>query len=65
VVTDKGTTIRTQLSQVSEYSRNTKGTKIIKLRDGEIIKSKTIVKGQREVDLEIERTREMELKLND
>jgi DNA gyrase subunit A len=65
VVTDKGTTIRTELSQVSEYSRNTKGTKIIKLRDGEFIKSKTIVKGQKEIDTEIEKTRELELKLND
>jgi DNA gyrase subunit A len=65
VVTDKGTTIRTQLSQISEYSRNTKGTKVIKLKDGETIVSKTIVKGQKEIDVEIEKTRELELKLND
>ena len=65
VVTDKGTTIRTDLSQVSEYSRNTKGMKIIKLRDGETIMSKTIVKGEREIDSEIERTREMEMHKND
>jgi DNA gyrase subunit A len=65
VVTDKGTTIRTQLSQVSEYSRNTKGTKIIKLRDGEKIVSKTIVKGEREIEEEIEKTREFEVRLND
>ena len=65
VVTDKGTTIRTELSQVSSYSRNTKGTTIIKLKDGEKIMSKTIVKGEEELELEIEMTREMEIKLND
>ena len=44
VVTDKGTTIRLNLGAVSIFSKNTKGVKLIKVRDGEKVISYSIVK---------------------
>ncbi len=62
VITDKGTIIRTNLSQVSQASRNTKGVTIVKLKEGETITSVSVVRSAEEIENEIqEKTKEITL----
>lgn len=53
LITDKGTVIRTSLSNVSKVSRNSKGVTIVKLKDGEKIASATIIKSEKEIEEKI------------
>lgn len=62
IITDAGTIIRTQLSQISSSSRNTKGVTIVKLREGESITSVSVVRSVEEIENEIlEKTKEVTL----
>ncbi len=61
LITDKGTTIRLPLDSVSELSRNTKGVRIINLKDNERIASAAVVKSDKEIEQEIEKTVEVRL----
>lgn len=64
IITDKGTVIRTQLSQISTFSRNAKGVTIVKLKDGESITSVSVVRSEEEIENEIlEKTREVSIEL--
>ncbi len=49
IVTNKGTVIRIPISQISTSGRDTKGVKIVKLKDKEFITSLTIIKGEKEI----------------
>ncbi len=64
IITDKGTVIRTELSQVSTFSRNAKGVTIVKLKEGEQIASISVVRSIEEIENEIiEKTKEITLEL--
>ncbi len=64
IITDKGTVIRTELSQVSKVSRNAKGVTIVKLREGESIASISVVRSIEDIENEIiEKTKEVSLEL--
>ncbi len=64
IITDKGTIIRTELSQVSTFSRNSKGVTIVKLKDGESISSISIVRSIDDIENEIdEKTIETKLEI--
>ncbi len=65
VITNKGTVIRTTISQISTVSRNAKGVTIVKLRDEESIASVSIIRSEAEIEHEIEeKTREISLDIN-
>ncbi len=64
IITDKGTLIRTELAQISIISRHTKGVSIVKLRPEEKIASTTIVRSEKEINEEIEKTKEIKLDLD-
>ncbi len=62
VITDKGTVIRMEMSQISTFSRNAKGVTIVKLREGESITSVSVVRSEEEIENEIiEKTKEITL----
>ncbi len=64
IITNKGTVIRTELSQISTFSRNSKGVTIVKLRDEESIASISVVRSAEEIENEIiEKTKEITLEL--
>ncbi len=64
IITNKGTVIRTELSQISTFSRNAKGVTIVKLKEGEEIASFSVVRSEEEIEKEIEeKTREVTLEL--
>lgn len=66
IITNKGTVIRTELSQISTFSRNSKGVTIVKLREGESIASFSIVRSEEEIEKEIiEKTKEVTLDISD
>ena len=54
VASDKGTVLRTNLSFISQVSRNTKGVRIIRPKDGEIIASVAAVESEEELTKEIQ-----------
>jgi len=56
IITTKGTTIRTTLNQVAQTGRNTKGVKVVKLRDGELISSVAIIQSEDSMIREIDET---------
>jgi DNA gyrase subunit A len=65
IITDKGTVIRTELSQISQFSRNSKGVTIVKLRDDEKITSTSVVRSLEEIEEEIiEKTKEIVLDIS-
>lgn len=65
IITDKGTIIRTELSQISQSSRNSKGVTIIKLKENEKITSTSIIRSIQEIEKEIvEKTQELFLDLS-
>jgi len=62
IITDKGTVIRTQISQISQFSRNSKGVTIVKIRPNEKIASAKVVRSSKEIENEIiEKTKEVKL----
>nr|WP_313771070.1 DNA gyrase C-terminal beta-propeller domain-containing protein [Mycoplasmopsis felis] len=44
IITSSGITIRTEINQISETSRNTKGVKVIKLKDDDEIVAIDVIK---------------------
>ncbi|BDU67359.1 MAG: DNA gyrase subunit A [Candidatus Tyloplasma litorale] len=54
IITNKGTVIRLKLKQISNFSRNSKGVKIVKLREEEKIASISIIRSLKEIEEEIE-----------
>ncbi len=65
IITDGGTVIRTQLSQISQVSRNAKGVTIVKLKEGEKIASTSVVRSEEEIENEIiEKTKEVSLEID-
>ncbi|MCU9937135.1 hypothetical protein NWE59_05600 [Mycoplasmopsis felis] len=44
MITSSGITIRTEINQISETSRNTKGVKVIKLKDDDEIVAIDVIK---------------------
>lgn len=66
IITDKGTVIRIELSQISQFSRNSKGVTIVKLRKGEKIASTSMVRSADEIEQEIiNKTQEIQLEIKD
>ncbi len=64
IITNKGTVIRTELSQISTFSRNAKGVTIVKLKEGESIASISVVRSEADIENEIiEKTREVTLEI--
>ncbi len=62
LITDKGTVIRMEMSQISQFSRNAKGVTIVKLKEGESITSVSVVRSEAEIENEIiEKTKEITL----
>ncbi|NQX83309.1 MAG: DNA gyrase subunit A [Mycoplasmataceae bacterium] len=60
IITNKGTIIRTELSQISKFSRNSKGVTIVKIKEDEKIASFSIVRPMQEIENEIsEKTKEV------
>ncbi len=65
IITDKGTIIRTELSQISTFSRTAKGVTIVKLKPGEKITSLSVVRSEKEIEEEIsEKTKEVSLDID-
>lgn len=58
ITTQKGTVIRTSLTQLSAKGRNTKGVKIVGTREGEIITSIEVIKSTSQINSDIEKTQE-------
>lgn len=52
VVTKNGTIVRTSLEQINITSRNTQGIKIVNIKDGDSVSSITIVKPNKEEEVE-------------
>nr|WP_318033355.1 DNA gyrase C-terminal beta-propeller domain-containing protein [Mycoplasmopsis cynos] len=44
IITSSGTTIRLKINQISETSRNTKGVKIINLKENDVIVAVEVIK---------------------
>ncbi len=66
IITDKGTVIRTELSQISQFSRNSKGVTIVKLREGEKIASISVVRSAEDIEQEIiNKTQEVQLDISE
>ncbi len=66
IITDKGTIIRTELSQISKFSRNSKGVTIVKLRPNEKITSISVVRSHKDIENEIfEKTKETDLEIGE
>lgn len=60
LITDKGTLVRTRVSEVSVLSRNTQGVKLINLSDNELLASVAVVdaEGEQDADNDEETTAE-------
>ena len=66
IITDRGTIIRTPLSKISQFSRNSKGVTIVKLRNEEKITSTSIIRSIEDIEEEIiEITKETNLEIKE
>lgn len=64
IITNEGTTIRTNLAQVSKLGRNSIGVKIIKLREGESISSVSVIPNE-EAEVSEESVEEKESRIDE